>query len=155
MKYPIGAMSVGDILGRGFVLFFSRFGLFYSIMLIVDLPLLALRLLLPDIMLSGLGLLALVIPTVILQAIGTGALIRVVMQEYLDRPVRFGESIQFALNRLGSLIGTPFWPGLSLAWVCSPVCYRASISPSSTAWPVRPSSLRIGVEWMLSTEANR
>src|SRR6185437_11526974 len=91
---------------------FSRFGLFYGIMVLVELPILALQLILPDLMVSGAGTLLLLLPAVILQAIGTGALICVVMQEYLNRPVGFGESLRFAVSRLGPLVGTSILSGL-------------------------------------------
>jgi hypothetical protein len=58
------------------------------------------------------GFFALLVPSVILQTIGTGAMIRAIMQEYLDRPVRFGESFQFALSRFGSLLGASLLAGL-------------------------------------------
>jgi hypothetical protein len=112
MKYPIGTMSVGDVLARGIQLFFSRLGLFYAIMLIVELPVLALQLALPDLMLNGWGGLLLLLPALIFQTIGTGAMIRVIMQEYLDRPVSFGEAFQFALGRFGPLLGTSILVGL-------------------------------------------
>jgi hypothetical protein len=115
MKYSIGQMSNGEILSRGFSLLFSRLGTFYGIMLIVQLPVLALELALPDFMVSGFGGLAFLLPGFILQMIGTGALIRVVMQEYLDRPVTFGEAFQFALSRFGPLLGTSLLSGLFIA----------------------------------------
>lgn len=118
MKYAIGTMSTGDILGRGFALLFSRFALFYTIMMLMELPILALRLALPDLMVSGVGNLVLVIPTLILQTIGTGAMIRVIMQDYLDRPVSFGEAFQYALSRFGALLGTSFLSGLLVFLGC-------------------------------------
>ncbi len=112
MKYPIGSMTVGDILVRGFSILFSRFALLYAIMILVEVPILALRLALPDFMLGGFGSLILIPLTVILQTIGTGAMIRVIMQEYLGRPVSFGEAFQFALSRLGGLLATSIISGL-------------------------------------------
>ncbi len=112
MKYPIGSMTVGDILSRGFRILISRFVLLYAIMIIVEVPILAVQLALPDFMVGGFGSLILIPLTVILQTIGTGAMIRVIMQEYLDRPVRFGEAFQFALSRLGGLLGTSLIAGL-------------------------------------------
>jgi hypothetical protein len=111
MRYPIGTMSIGDILGRGFRLLFARFALFYGIMLVLELPILALRLALPDLMAGGVGLLFLIAPMLILQMIGTGAMIRIIMQEYLDRPVGFGDAIRFALLRFWPLLGTSFLSG--------------------------------------------
>ena len=119
MKYPIGRMTTGDVLGRSFGLLFSRFALFYTIMLVVELPILVLRLALPDLMV-GVGGLLLALPALVLQTIGTGAMIRVVMQEYLDRPVTFGEAFQFALRRFGSLLGTSLLSGflVLLGFLC-------------------------------------
>ena len=53
-----------------------------------------------------------ILPSFILQTLGTGALIRVVMQEYLGRPVRFGEALRFALGRFGPLLVTAILSGL-------------------------------------------
>jgi hypothetical protein len=112
MKYPIGAMTVGDVLSRGLKLLFARLGLFYGIMLLVELPVLALQLAMPDFMVNGLGALVLLLPALVFQTIGTGAMIRVIMQEYLGRPVSFGEAFQFALGRFGGLLGTSILVGL-------------------------------------------
>ncbi len=112
MKYPIGSMTVGDILSRGFSILFSRIIMLYAIMLIVEVPIIAVRLALPDLMLGGLGSLILLPLTLILQTIGTGAMIRVIMQEYLGRPVSFGEAFQFALSRLGGLLVTSIISGV-------------------------------------------
>jgi hypothetical protein len=103
-------MSIGKILDRGFSLLARRFVLFFAIMFLVQVPVLLMQLLLPDFMLRG-GSLILVIPTVILQTIGTGALIRVIMQVHLGRPVGFAEAFQFALRRFGSLLGTSLLSG--------------------------------------------
>lgn len=112
MKYPIGTMTAGDILGRGFRILVSRFVLLYVMMIIVELPMLAVRLALADFMVGGFGELILLPLTFILQTIGTGAMIRVIMQEYLNRPVGFAEAFQFALSRLGGLLGTSLLSGL-------------------------------------------
>lgn len=112
MRFPIGAMSLGDIFARSFQLLFSRLGTLYAIMLLVELPVFALRLSLPDLMLNGPGPLVVLLPTLTLQTIGTGAMIRVIMQEYLDRPVTFGQAFQFALGRFGALLGTSLLSGL-------------------------------------------
>lgn len=105
-------MTAGDILGRGFRILVSRFVQLYIIMMIVELPILAVRLALPDFMVGGFGSLILLPLAFVLQTIGTGAIIRVIMQEYLDRPVSFAEAFQFALTRLGGLLGTSLLSGL-------------------------------------------
>jgi hypothetical protein len=116
MKYPIGTMSIGDILGRGFQLLFARFGTFYPLMLIAVSPTLVLQLGLSDFLVGGLSALAFLFPMfllqLVLQLVGTGAVIRVIMQDYLDRPVSLGESIRFALRRFPALLGTSLLAGL-------------------------------------------
>src|SRR5262249_53519919 len=112
MKYVIGRyMDTGDILRRGFGLLCCRLALFYTIMLIVELPILALRLALPNLT-NTIAENLLIIPTFVLLSIGTGAIIRVVMQELLDRPISFGPALRFALSRFWPLLGTSFLSGL-------------------------------------------
>lgn len=105
-------MTTGDILGRSFKMYFGRLPLFYAIMLVVELPLLVLQLVLPDIMVSGFGFLLLLPLTMVANTIGTGAMIRVIMQDYLGRPVAFGEALRFAFLRFWSLLGTSLLSGL-------------------------------------------
>src|SRR5262249_22357332 len=53
MKFRIGEMTVGDILDRGLKLLFSRLGTFYTINLIVLLPVLAFQLAMPELGLAS------------------------------------------------------------------------------------------------------
>jgi hypothetical protein len=77
------------------------------------LPILVVRLALPDLMVGGFtGLHILLLLFFVFQTLGTGAMIRVVMQEYLDRPISFGEAFQFALSRFVPLIGTSLLSGI-------------------------------------------
>ena len=112
MQDPSVVMTTGAIFGRSFKIFFVRLPLLYAIMLVAQLPILALQLTLPDLMMSGVGALMLLLPTVVLQMIATGAMIRIIMQDYLGRPVATVEALQIALHRLGALVGTAILSGL-------------------------------------------
>jgi hypothetical protein len=124
MKYQIGAMSVGDILDRGLKLLFARLPAFYSINLIVLAPILALQIVMPLItgndgspdplqalsMLGG-GLLVLVL-MLILQPIGTAAILRIISKEFVDERATVGEAFSFAFQRFGRLLGASILAGL-------------------------------------------
>ncbi|MFO0809516.1 MAG: hypothetical protein U0746_12895 [Gemmataceae bacterium] len=125
MRFPIGAMSVGDILDRGLKLYLARMPLFYGISLIALAPLIALQLFIPvlqanasgdsaammaiTMLLGGLGVLVL---TLILQPIATAAFVYVVAQEYVDRQVTMGQALSAAMGRFGPLIVTSLLGGL-------------------------------------------
>lgn len=123
MKFPIGAMSVGDVLDRGIKLLLARLPAFYLINLIVLSPLIVLQtFILPSIIggaspeqnlpwILGGGLLTIVL-TLILQPIGTAAILYIITQEYVDRRVTIGQAFSFALSRFGALLGTSILAGL-------------------------------------------
>src|SRR5947209_14566294 len=123
MKFPIGAMSVGDVLDRGLKLLLARLPAYYLINLIVLSPLIVLQaFVLPSVIgsdapenmagvLVGGGLLALVL-TLILQPIGTAAILYIITQDYVDRRVTIGQAFSFALGRFGALLGTSILAGL-------------------------------------------
>src|SRR2546421_12923699 len=108
MRFPIGAMSLGDILDRGMRVLFARFPLLFFINLIVQLPALVMQLLIPTLqggaavgatfLLIFVALITLLILTPIAQAI----ILYVVTQEYLDRPATLGQAFSFALSKFGS-----------------------------------------------------
>jgi hypothetical protein len=106
MKFPIGAMSVGDILDRGLKLLFSRLAIFFAIELIVLSPILVLKLALPDLAVNPFGGLLVVLPLFLLAPIGTAAMLRVIMQEYIGERVSLGEAFRFAFSRFLPLLGT-------------------------------------------------
>jgi len=119
MKFPIGSMTVGDILDRGLNILLSRLGVFYAINLIVLAPIILVALSVPAItintnnpMLAALLGLVLLILLIILQPIGTAAILRIIAQEYIDRRVTMGEALSFAMSRFGKLLGTSILAGL-------------------------------------------
>jgi hypothetical protein len=118
MRFPIGAMSVGDILDRGLRLLLARLPLLFSISLIVQLPALALQLLIPTVQGAAaagamlLLMLLFLITALILTPIAQAVILYVVTQEFLDRPATLGQAFTFALSRFGSLLGSVILAGL-------------------------------------------
>jgi hypothetical protein len=121
MRFPIGAMSVGDILDRGLKLLLSRLPLFYGISLIALSPIILFQMLVPWWQASGsdsvlgtvaFGGFAAIILTVILQPVASAAFVYVVGQEFVDRKVSIGEALSVAFSRFGPLFGTTLLAGL-------------------------------------------
>ena len=127
MKFPLGAMTVGDILDRGLKLLFARLPVFFAINLIVLTPVILLQVAIPFVVqggnqfdqktliaMAGAGLFALLL-TLILQPIGTAAILYIVMEEYAGRKPSMGEAFSFALTRFMTLIGASIVVGLIVA----------------------------------------
>jgi hypothetical protein len=130
MRFQIGAMSVGDILDRGLKLLLARLPLFYLINLIVLAPLIAQQLFMPELMaqlesgqidsgpspvqgvIGAVGLLVVVFLTVVLQPIGTAAILHIISQDFVDRPTTLGDALRFAFSRFLPLLGTSILLGL-------------------------------------------
>jgi hypothetical protein len=117
MKFQLGAMSVGDIMDRGFKLLMSRLGTFYLIQLIAILPFVLLTLGMPLLMGRGMGYFAAglaiaLILYVVLSQVASAAILHVVAEEYRDRRVGIGPALQFALGRFGALFATSLLAGL-------------------------------------------
>jgi hypothetical protein len=126
MKFQIGAMSVGDILDRGVKVLLARLPTFYVINLIVLTPLIAYQLALPALMQTGPtaepnpaqlgavvgGFLLLLFLTLILQPIGTAAILHVISQEFVDQRAGLGAALGVALRRFGKLLGASILAGL-------------------------------------------
>ncbi len=132
MDINIGEMSLGDIIARGVQLFFKRLPYFFAIELIVLSPTLILQLALPDLAINQIGLLLLVLlPMVVLGPIGSAAMLRLIVQEYLDGTVNLGEAFQFALGRFLPLLGTGILGGILITLgyfaCCIPGIYLAVI----------------------------
>jgi hypothetical protein len=115
MKFAIGEMTVGDILDRSLKLLLSRFGTFYLLNFLVLLPLLGFELVSP-MLIEDFGLLPVALATflllLLLQPLATGALVRVVEQEFVDRRVGIGEALGYAGSRFGSLLGASLMTGV-------------------------------------------
>lgn len=129
MKFQIGAMSVGDILDRGLKLLLARLPALYIINLIVLSPVLAYQLVMPlllrqqdneasPLVLGGImaGTMFMLVLTIILQPIGTAAILHIISREFIDRHVGIGAAFGFALSRFGSLLAASILAGLMIGF---------------------------------------
>lgn len=140
MRFPLGEMTVGDILDRGIKLLFARLPAFYLINLIVLSPVILLQLafpfvvdtthggrpvnpLDPEVMFGNRaeGLLALLL-TLLLQPIATAAMLHVVMEEYKGNRVGIGEAFAYAFSRFLPLLGASIVVGLMVGFGCLLCC---------------------------------
>jgi hypothetical protein len=130
MKFTITPMSIGEILSRGVSLFFTRFGVFLAIEVIMVSPTLVLQLALPELAM-GVGAILFILPMIVLGPIGSAAMLRVIAQEYLGRPVSLGDAFKFALGRFLPLLGTSILAGIGIGFgmvaCCVPGIYLAII----------------------------
>jgi len=128
MKFQIGAMTLGDILDRSLKMLLANLAVFYFINLIVLSPVILFSLLSPALLASmdapgsplaqvgpfAIGGFLVLILTVVLQPIGTAAILHLISQEYIDQPVSMGSAFRFALGRFGGLFATSLLMGLVL-----------------------------------------
>ncbi len=127
MRFPLGAMTVGDILDRGLKLLFARLPTFYLINLLVLSPVFIVLIAVPFIFSGGansatidpvelitIGLLIVVagLVALILQPLSTAAILYIVMQEYTGKKASLVEAISFALSRFFSLLFASILVGL-------------------------------------------
>lgn len=143
MRFPLGEMTVGDILDRGLKLLFSRLPVFYGLNLLVLLPLIIVQVvgplalgggnaLDPAAMVAGGGLALLaVFITLICQPIATAAILHIVMEEYAGRRPSMGAALSFALSRFLTLLGASILVGLlvmvGMLLCCIPGIYFAIV----------------------------
>jgi hypothetical protein len=133
MRFPIGAMSVGDILDRGLKVLLARLPTFYAINLIALSPIILLQLVQPQLasvgtqpgqsgpfadsslvgVAIGVGLATFVL-TIILSQIGNAAVLHIIAQEFVDQRVGLGQALRFALHRFGRLLGAAILAGLTI-----------------------------------------
>jgi len=124
MKFQLGAMTVGDILDRGLKVLLARLPAFYAINVLVLLPLIVIELLMPAliygggpaeggsaVVLIGLGLFVL---GVILQPLGTAAILHLISKEFVDERASISEAFQFAFRRFGPLLLTSMIAGIAI-----------------------------------------
>lgn len=125
MKFQIGAMSVGDILDRGLKLLLARLPALYVINLIVLSPVIAYQLVVPFLLQTDAssaavsvlgGTFLMLILTLILQPIGTAAILHIISQEFIDRRVGVGAAFGFALSRFGSLLAASIMTGILIGF---------------------------------------
>jgi hypothetical protein len=124
MKFPIGAMTVGDILDRGLKLLLARLGTFYAINVIVLSPIILIKLVLPFLAGAGGqptlgqagaalgGLFAVLVLAIILGPFGNAATLHVISQEFVGQRATVGDAFRFALHRFGRLLFASLLAGL-------------------------------------------
>ncbi len=127
MRFPIGAMTVGDVLDRGLVIFWARLPSLLAINLVVLVPDLAYSLALPSLLagaysggppdplalLRVLGInLAVLFLRLFLMPLASAATVYVVGQEFTGRRVSMGAAFAFAFRRFGTLLGVALVTGL-------------------------------------------
>ncbi|MBN9521428.1 hypothetical protein J0H58_23380 [bacterium] len=152
MKFPLGEMTVGDILDRGLKLLFARLPAFYVINLLVLGPVIVLQLVAPFavevignggaggggnpldpvVILGGAGIgLYVLFLTLVLQPIGNAAILHVIMEEYAGNRVGVGTALSYALRRFLPLLGVSIVVGLMVfvgtMLCCLPGIYLAII----------------------------
>ncbi|HXD89304.1 MAG TPA: hypothetical protein VN641_22620 [Urbifossiella sp.] len=138
MRFPIGEMTVGDILDRGIKLLFARLPVYYAINILVLSPYILFQIAIPFIVqgdpgnpatlpaILALSLGALVV-LVILQPIGMAAVLYIIMEEYAGRHVSIGQALAFGCSRFPTLLGASILFGLMfiIGWIlcCIPGIY--------------------------------
>jgi hypothetical protein len=125
-------MTVGDILDRGLKLLFARLPAFYLINLLVLAPVILLQVaapfageavgragaagqnpLDPAVVVVGLGVaFAALFLTLVLQPIGSAAILHIIMEEYQGHRVGIGAAFSYALSRFLPLLGASLVVGL-------------------------------------------
>jgi hypothetical protein len=123
MKYPIGAMTLGDILDRGLKLLMARLPAFLAINLVIQLPLLAIELVQVAAQTSEAGIgvnlllvLVLVFLAIVLTQIASAAILHIISREFVDQPTTVGEAVNFAMGRFGRLIGASILAGIIIGF---------------------------------------
>jgi hypothetical protein len=135
MKFPIGAMTVGDILDRGLKILLSRLPTFYLINFIVLTPIILIQLAGPligealllgqhpllDVNLSRLlglyaGAILALFAQLVLHPIATAASLHVISQEFVGRRVGLGEAFRFSLRYFVPLFGASLLSSLAIGF---------------------------------------
>lgn len=117
MKFPIGAMSVGDVLDRALKLLLARLPLFYAINLVVMGPLILFQIATPfladgDPVVLGVSSLGVILLALVLAPIGTAATLHVVLEEFRGKSASLGGALGFALTRFVPLLGASILAGI-------------------------------------------
>ena len=106
MKFPLGAMTVGDILDRGLKILFSRLPTFLIINVLFLSPTLAFQLANPPDEGADPGMtLVVLLGLVVLSIFASAAILHVIEREFAGRPVGVGSAIRVALSCFWSLLG--------------------------------------------------
>lgn len=138
MRFPLGEMTVGDILDRGLKVLLARLPAFYALYLMMLGPVIVLQMVMPYLMeglfadLNALGapgggakafdptnIILLVVASLVVMAltavlgtIGNAAVLHVVMEEYQGNRVGVGKAIGYALSRFVPLFAVSLIFGL-------------------------------------------
>jgi hypothetical protein len=125
MKFPIGAMSLGDILDRGLKLLLARWTTFYGIALVVMTPYLVAEVFLEvwsnhaagneGLGLNAAGIMLTILALTLLQPLVTAATLYVISKEFIDEPIGMWPALGFAMRRSVAIIGTSILAGLITA----------------------------------------
>jgi hypothetical protein len=146
MKFPLGSMTVGDILDRGIKLTLARLPVFYAINLLVLLPAIAIQVVVPfilpttDVMSDPTvlftyygGMLVAELVRGMLQPFATAAILFIVMEEYAGRRPTMGQALGFAVSRFFALLVASFLYGLMLTLgfvaCCAPGLWVLAVFP--------------------------
>ncbi len=112
-------MSVGQIIDRAFRLYRGNFVRFITVIAIVEVPLMLLGVFLQRIIQSHAGVgstllagIAVLVVSVIANALGQGALVKTISESYLGNSVSVEETYRFVLPKMVTLIGASFLVGL-------------------------------------------
>lgn len=133
MRFPIGSMTVGDILDRALKILLARLPVFYLVNLIAISPVLLIQLARPAMFsgaepagtteqlqaqLPGMIMVGLVIMllTIVLSQIANAATLHIISQEFADRQVGVGEALSFAFKRFAPLLGASLLAGLTITF---------------------------------------
>jgi hypothetical protein len=115
-KFPLGAMSLGDILSRSMTLLFSRLPVFFLIELAAYFPLLAFIIFSgvsqPEMMFQRWYGVVLIFVNYVLAQFAAAAVLKVVEQAHIDQRLGVGEALSYALSRGLPLIVTSIVMGL-------------------------------------------
>jgi hypothetical protein len=118
MRFPLGEMTVGDLLDRGLEVLFARLPVLFAIQLVVLLPLIVFQVAAPLVVFAGPfprdtdpravalgGAVLELLLALVLQPIATAAVLFVVMEQYAGRRPALGAALAFALGRAVPLLG--------------------------------------------------
>jgi hypothetical protein len=117
MHFRLGSMTTGEILDRGIKVLFSRLGTFFLVSIILMSPLLIFQLLLPFMppAVIMVGFFISMVLTMIFAFVDAGAIVYIIAQEHIGRPVGIGPAISYAFRRFGDLFVTSLLVGIIVA----------------------------------------
>ncbi len=115
MGIRITESTIGEIIGQALKTVVARFPIFVLLEVIIHSPVLAAQLIFPNIAVDpNYQMLVTVLPLLVLGPIGTAALLRIITQDILERPVGLGDALLFGLQRFGALFTTTLLAGLGM-----------------------------------------